>query len=44
MAYFCLRRRFGGGKVLYLQEEVYNEQFIVDFSKILTINCDPIHF
>jgi hypothetical protein len=42
MAYFCIRRRLGGGKILYLDETVYRDNFIIDLSTLLTINCDPM--
>lgn len=44
LAYFCIRRRNGGGKILYLDYETYKQNFLFDFSKLLTINIDPIEY
>lgn len=44
LAYFCIRRRNGGGKILYLDYNTYKQNFLFDFSKLLTINIDPIEY
>ena len=44
MAYFCIRRRGGGGKILHLDSSVYGETFVWDMNKLLTINHDPINY
>ena len=38
--YCCLRRRNGGGKIIFLNESVYKEEFYINYNKLLTINYD----
>lgn len=44
MAYFCIRRRNGGGKILHIDCQVYGETFLWNMTKLLTINHDPINY
>lgn len=44
MAYFCIRRRGGGGKILHLDSRIYKETFVFDMNKLLTINQDPLNY
>ena len=39
IAYYCLRRIGGGGKILHLSQATYGTEFVVDYFKLLTINC-----
>ena len=40
LAYYCIRCKGGGGKILFLEESVYGEKFLFDYDKLLTINID----
>lgn len=40
LAYCCLRRKGGGGKIMFIDSKVYEEDFYVDYDKILTVNLD----
>ena len=44
LAYFSIRKRNGGGKILYLDYKTYRQNFNFDFSKLLVINIDPIEY
>lgn len=44
LAYFSIRKRNGGGKILYLDYKTYRQNFNFDFSKLLVINVDPIEY
>lgn len=44
LAYYCIRKKNGGGKILHLSEDVYEGSFIFQPSNLLTINCAPDKF